>query len=401
MATIVDKRFTSKDGAIGNRQKFIKRYKDKIKEAIKKNIQDQSIKDFKFKGQRVKIKGIDGDMDLPSPDLDPSNGVYEDVGVGNKQFNKGDLVDKPKKGQGQGSKGSPNGGSEDEYTFDLSEKEFMELFFEDLELPDMTKKNFLGDSYEIQRMGYSNNGGPSSLNLMQTMKRAIIRILALKKKNEEDELIIHDGKVILKPKKKFVLESTDLKYNYRDKVDLPVSKAVMFCLMDVSGSMGSTEKDIAKRFFILLNRFLRKNYTTVEVVFIRHAEWAEECSEDEFFYSRTSGGTIISTGYERIIEVIKQRYNHEQWNIYVAQATDGDNYDEDNNHMADLLTRYLLPVVQYFAFIEIGHARTMRSNVFDLLERISQSVKNLAVQGIKDYNEIIDVFRSLFAKEKK
>lgn len=401
MASITDKRFTPKDGAVINRQKFLKRYRAKIKEAVKQNIANQSIKDFKFNGQKVKIKGIDGGLDLPEPALDSKRGVHGGVSVGNKTYNKGDLIKKPPSGQGKGQGGGNGSGSDDDYEFTLSEKEFTDLFFEDLELPAMEKKKFLGENFEVQRAGFSNRGSPSSLNMFQTMKRALVRILALQK--EDEDLIEAGEEVLIKPEDRFVLDETDLKYNYRTKVSVPSSKAVMFCLMDVSGSMGSTEKDIAKRFFILLNRFLRKNYAKVDVVFIRHAEWAEECDENTFFYGRESGGTVISTGYARIIDIAKERYNPEQWNIYIAQATDGDNFDYDNDTMVNILGSYLLPIVQYFSFIEIGSSRQrgMRSNVFELLKKMSEVHRNLSVKAIEGYDQIFDIFRQIFAREGK
>lgn len=404
MVSIVDKRFTQKDGSIVNRQKFIERYKSKIKKAIRGLVAKGSVKDFKLGNKKVKINTSDDDsLDLPSFEFDPNDGIFQDIAVGNKKFKKGDIIHKPQKG-GSGNKGGNGSGEDDSFTFTLSEKEFADLFFEDLELPDLVKKQFTGDSYEIQRCGYSNSGGPSALNIKQTIIRAFMRKYALKKKQEkeDDKLIVVEDKIIVKPKKKIsFLEETDLKFNYRDRVDLPSSKAVMFALMDVSGSMGEKEKDIAKRFFILLNMFLKRNYKTVEVVFVRHAEWAEECDEDKFFHDRASGGTVISTGYEKILEIIQQRYNSDQWNIYISQATDGDNFDSDNQYMVNLLTQNLLPLVQYFAYIEISSMRGKGSDLLHSLEKINQTHKNFVAKEIKDYPDIFEVFRSLFIKEKK
>lgn len=397
MATITDKRFVPKQGDIANRQKFIKRYKANIKKAVQKNIADQSIKDFKFKGQKVRVKAVDDDINLPSPSLDPELGIYDGVSVGNKTYEKGDKVAKPS-GSGSGSSGSNSGEGEDSFLFELTEQEFQDIFFEDLELPDMKKKNFIGDFFEFQRQGYSTTGGPSSLNVVQTMKRAIGRFLAIvePKSEDEDPEVIEDNDL-------FIIEDTDLRYNFRDKVDVPSSKSVMFCLMDVSGSMGRVEKDIAKRFFILLSLFLKRNYTTVDIVFVRHADWAEECDEDTFFYAQEAGGTVISVGYEKVLDIIQQRYDSNTWNIYVAQATDGDNFDYDIPVMTELLTNHLLPLSQYFTFVEICSSRRNgdRSNVYNLLTKISEDHKNLAVTGISDYPEILDAFRGLFSKEKK
>ena len=408
MTNVIDKRFTQKDGAITNRRKFIDRYKQTFKEAVRDSVNKGSIKDFTFKGKKVSIKTKGDPLDIPNFEMDRENGIYEGVSVGNKKYQKGDRVKKPPQGGSGGKQGSAEGGQEDSFEFILTEKEFADLFFEDLELPDLIKKQFTGDVYEIQRAGFSNTGGPSSLSIKQTIIRAFMRRFALKKiqDKKDDKLIIEDDKIIVKPKKKIsFLEDIDLKYNHRDKVILPSSRAVMFCLMDVSGSMGEEEKDIAKRFFILLNMFLKRNYDIVDVVFVRHAEWAEECTEEVFFHGRESGGTIISTGYEKIIEIVKKRYNPEVWNIYMSQASDGDNYEHDNDKVVTLLTKHLLPICQYYAYVEITGAwaamRGQMSEIFQLLEKIGKAHKNLAVKNITSYKEIFDVFKSLFNKGKK
>lgn len=399
MSNIVDKRFIPKQGSVENRRKFIKRHKKAIKDAVREVVNKGSIKDFKMKDHKIKIKT---GTDLPGIDFDRSVGTHKGIATGNKTFRTGDKVDKQNGGGGR-PKASDGGEGQDSFEFLLTEKEFADLFFEDLELPELIKKNFLGDIFETQRQGFSNTGGPSSLSIKQTIIRALMRKIALTKKQEKekDKLIVEDGQVIVKPKKKIsFLEEVDLKFIYRDKVPVPASKAVMFCLMDVSGSMGEKEKDIAKRFYILLNMFLKRNYDMVDVVFVRHADWAEECDEKTFFYDRASGGTIISKGYEKIEEIIGARYNPEQWNIYIAQASDGDNFESDNRNLLGSL-KNLLKNAQYFAYLEIlSPWRDGDSDIYQLLSKLSKQVKNLAIRSVLDYNEIFEVFRSLFAKKR-
>ncbi len=411
MTNIVDRRFSPKDGAINNRQKFIKRYKNSIKKAVRDILDTESIKDFKFKDKKIRIRATDDEdsLNIPHVHNDSSDGVYDHVHVGNKKYSKGQEIPKPEKGNKKGKGGSNKGGDNDDFEFTLTEEEFANIFFEDLELPEMIKKRFTGDSYEIQRAGYSNTGGPSSLNLKQTIIRAFTRRKALQSQaDKQDEAENNDKKIgpegaemeLTKRRKRInFLEETDLRFNYRDRVDVPTTKAVMVALMDVSGSMGEKEKDIAKRFFMLLGMFLKTNYSAVDIVFVRHAEWAEECDEETFFHGRESGGTVISTGYAKINEILQARYNPELWNIYIAQATDGDNFDYDNDEAERLLVDCLLPVTQYFAYIEIGD-KNCGSRVFRMLERVGQSFKKVQARLIDDYKEIFEVFRSLFKKEK-
>lgn len=390
MTIIVDKRNLPKNTNVGSRQKFIDKYKGTIKKHIRNIIDKNSIKDFSKGSKKIKIK-ID-DLDEPSFEFDRSTGNKDIIYVGNKHFKKGDKATKPRSG-GQGNGGAGNGGSgDDEFEFILTEKEFSDLFFEDLALPNLVKKQFFGSSWEIQHAGYSRSGGPSSLNIKKTMLNAYGRRLAIKNRYEEKDT----------KKKIQYIEDIDLRYNFKDKIDVPTTRAVMFCLMDVSGSMGEKQKDIAKRFYILLAMFLKRNYQIVDIVFIRHTEYAEEVNEQDFFYKKESGGTIISSGYEKVSSIINSRYNEEQWNIYIAQASDGDNWDDDNRLMLDILTTKLLPVSQYFAYINVGndyYRGAEDSKVFRIMKQTMKSHSNLQAKEVNDYKDIFPVFRSLFKKK--
>ena len=133
----------------------------------------------------------------------------------------------------------------------------------------------------------------------------------------------------------------------------PNTKAVMFCLMDVSGSMGEREKDLAKRFFVLLHLFLKRRYDRIDVVFIRHTHEAQEVDEETFFYSRETGGTVVSSALDEMLKIVQDRYPADQWNIYAAQASDGDNYPGDGACCVSLLSEALMPLCQYYAYVEI------------------------------------------------
>lgn len=392
---IIDKRLLPKNNSVGSRQKFIDRYKGAIKQRVKEIITDNSIKDFNKGGPKKVVIKRDL-MGEPEFTFDRSTGNKDHVLIGNKKFKKGDQIGKDRQGQGKGSGGPGNGNEngEDDFEFILTEKEFSDLFFEDLALPDLYKKDFLGSCWEIKHAGFSRYGGPSSLNIKKTMLNALGRRTAIKNRRKKDlENLLPKAKIQY-------IEDIDLRYNFKEKVDVPSTRAVMICLMDVSGSMGETEKDIAKRFYILLSLFLKRNYTVVDIIFVRHTETAEEVSEETFFYDRQNGGTLISSGYEKINQIIKARYNPDQWNIYVAQASDGDNWDQDNKLMQDVLTTSILPVCQYFAYIDLRYGiDSPRSVVCKLLEKLGQAHKNLQARVVRDYADIFPVFRSLFKKK--
>lgn len=425
---IIDKRFLPKNNTSSSRKKFIDRYKGAIKSRIKEIVSKNSIKNFNKGSKKIKIE-VD-DLDEPQFELDSESGNQKRIYIGNKKFKKGDLFPKSRSGSQKGSKAGGRGDGEDSFEFILTEKEFTDLFFEDLELPNLIKREFIGSAWEVQHAGFSRYGGPSSLNIKKTMLNSLGRRIAIKngrnKLNQCDGCMNNDPinesghhvsaypngnivctKNLYKSSRKIqYIEDIDLRYNFKEKVDVPTTKAVMFCLMDVSGSMGEREKDIAKRFFILLNLFLRRNYDIVDIVFIRHTEEAEEVDEEKFFYDRASGGTIVSSGYDKINEIITSRYDPEQWNVYIAQTTDGDNWEDDNSYMEEVLTQKLLPITQYFAYIDIASGAyryfdsKAKSGLMEIMERLMINNGNLQARMVQDYRQIYPVFRSLFKKEK-
>ena len=167
--------------------------------------------------------------------------------------------------------------------------------------------------------------------------------------------------------------------------------------MDVSGSMDESRKDMAKRFFILLYLFLERVYERIDVVFIRHHTQAQEVDEETFFHSRETGGTVVSSALKLMQQVIEKRYPVEEWNIYGAQASDGDNWDNDSLTCKTLLADKLLPLCQYFAYVEICDGPGQ--NLWDEYARLQPWVPNFAMQKIRQPADIYPVFRELFKKQ--
>ena len=202
------------------------------------------------------------------------------------------------------------------------------------------------------------------------------------------------------------IDPMDIRYNRFENQPAPRTKAVMFCLMDVSGSMGQHEKDLAKRFFVLLHLFLLRKYERVEIVFIRHTHRAQEVDEDTFFYSQESGGTVVSTALTEMKQIIEERFPVSEWNIYGAQASDGDNFSNDTSNCIQLLDESVLPVCQYYAYVEIltehEAALTSSSDSGKELWRGYRSVgekwQNFSMKHVSKRSEIYPVFRELFEK---
>lgn len=419
MVRIIDRRFDSKNKSTVNRQRFMRRFKSQIREAVADAISGRSIKDLD-NGESVSIPS----KDLSEPQFHHGKGgIWENVFTGNDQFSSGDQINRPPGGGGSGSgkgKASKDGEGEDDFVFNLSREEFLDVFFDDLALPNLVKTQLARiHEYKSQRAGFTNDGTPANINVVRSLRGALGRRLALAspysgklrelqkqleelletRPNDDPEVLkLKDEIGILRAKIDAIpfIDTFDLRFNNRIKVPKPTTQAVMFCIMDVSGSMDEGKKATAKRFFMLLYLFLTRTYEHIEVVFIRHHTVAKEVNEEDFFHSRESGGTVVSSALDLMKEVLQQRYLNGAWNIYGAQASDGDNWENDSPHCRELLAESILPFLQYFAYIEITPGEPQ--NLWREYEKLLGAHANFAMQHIEGLPDIYPVFRELFKK---
>ncbi|MCL1142614.1 YeaH/YhbH family protein [Shewanella gaetbuli] len=421
MANFIDRRLNAKGKSTVNRQRFIERYKKQIKQSVSDAVTKRSVTDID-KGEQISIPT----RDISEPLFrQGKGGKREQIHPGNDQFSQGDKIERPKGGQGSGGSGqgdaSDSGEGTDEFVFQISKDEYLELLFEDLELPNLQNNNLNKlVEYQTYRAGFTNDGVPANINIVRSLRSSLARRIAMsadKKKalalleqeyeqltqtpGSSAERIIELEQQIEQLKRKIAsvpfIDTFDLRYNNYAKREKPSSQAVMFCLMDVSGSMDQATKDMAKRFYILLYLFLTRTYKNLEVVYIRHHTQAKEVDEQEFFYSQETGGTIVSSALKLMHQIQQERYPANEWNIYAAQASDGDNWSDDSPICRDLLTEKILPLVRYFSYIEI----TQRSHqtLWNEYEQLQQRFDNIAVQHIKQVDDIYPVFRELFKKQ--
>ncbi|MBT1065371.1 DUF444 family protein [Bowmanella sp. Y26] len=420
MAHFIDRRANSKGKSTVNRQRFIRRYKQQIKKAVSDAVSRRSVTDID-NGESVNIPT----RDIKEPIFHTGKGGVRDmVHPGNDQFTQGDRIQRPVGGQGGGSgqgKASDSGEGQDEFVFQISKDEYLDLLFEDLALPNL-KKNQLDKlvEYKTYRAGFKTDGVPSNLDIVRSLRGSMARRIALTggKRKELRELEAqlqalkddkHDHQLeILGLEKQIAelkariarvpfLDTIDLRFRNFEKRPLPTSKAVMFCLMDVSGSMDQATKDMAKRFYILLYLFLTRTYKNVEVVYIRHHTQAKEVDEQEFFYSQETGGTIVSSALKLMDEIVQARYPQGEWNIYAAQASDGDNWADDSPQCGSLLQERLLPRVRYYAYIEI--TQRQHQSLWREYEALAEFNDNFAMKHIRSVEDIYPVFRELFKKQ--
>ena len=420
MTQIIDRRLNGKNKSAVNRQRFIRRFKSQIRKAAAEAVSDRSITDTS-EGERVNIPA----RDISEPQFrHGEGGTREIVHPGNSEFLQGDRLPRPRAGAGgRGRRASNEGTGEDDFAFQLSRDEFLECFFEDLELPNMAKtqlKRLI--EYRSVRAGYTRDGVPANINIIRSLRGAMARRIAMGASQREalreveqeiadcerDEHTEHGDRTHLaglyaererlrgRLRSIPFIDTFDLRFNNRIQQPRPTTQAVMFCLMDVSGSMDEQRKDLAKRFFILLYLFLTRSYERIDVVFIRHHVFAKEVDEEEFFYARETGGTVVSSALKLMRDICSERYPTADWNIYAAQASDGENWGDDSSVCRELLLDDIMPSVQYYAYVEI--TPDSHQGLWEEYERVAQECPHFAMQEIRGLSDIYPVFRRLLAK---
>jgi uncharacterized sporulation protein YeaH/YhbH (DUF444 family) len=421
MTDVIDRRENPRHKSAVNAQRFLKRYRAQVREAVARAIS----------GRKIAEADRDASISIPARDLNEptfqhgAGGRRQVILPGNKEFVTGDEIQRPPGGGGgQGSGASEDGEGEDAFKFRLSREEFLDFFFEDMALPDLVKTQLAAIPHHKRvRAGYRTDGTPSNLAVVRTMRESLARRIAfsganaarLREAEEELEALGGDRadpkdprvaallQEIAELKKRIAavpfIDTFDLRFRNRITQPMPISQAVMFCIMDVSGSMDESRKDLAKRFFILLHLFLKRHYERIEIVFIRHHTTAKVVDEEEFFHSTETGGTVVSSALTMAAEEIRNRFPLDQWNVYIAQASDGDNWEGDSPRCLELLTEELLPMVQYYTYVEITTGEPQ--NLWVHYEQARAAKPNLAMGRIRDRTDIYPVLRELFAKKDK
>jgi hypothetical protein len=419
MTHILDRRSDSRNKSSVNRSRFLRRFRGEIRKAVADAVDQGGIRDLDG-GRRIGIPA----KDLAEPQFGLGRkGVRDRVHPGNDAFATGDKVERPPRsgGKGAGGKAGPDGEGLDPFEFSLTREEFLEVFFEELALPNLVRRHLASIPEQRRvRAGYSQTGVPANINFIRTMKGAAGRRIASigpsasrirtleEELRERTEAAGEDAPECRRLREELAalrlraasvpfIDTLDLRYNNHVIVPEPTTQAVMFCLMDVSGSMDEGKKNIAKRFFTLLYLFLKRNYERIDVVFIRHHTVAEEVDEDAFFHSRESGGTVVSTALKLMADVVRDRYSKGLWNIYGAQASDGDNWQEDSSVCQGLMESRIMPLVQYFAYVEITEGRPQ--NLWKEFEEVQKAhAGSFAMRRVTAAAEIYPVFQDLFKR---
>ncbi len=421
---IIDRRSNPHGKNLENRQRVLARARGEVARAARAAIAQGTLRETGH-GEAVTIPS--DVLHEPSFHTVFTSGERQVVLSGNKEFSTGDRLARPRGGGGGSGNGAGQGGGEaqDGFRFVLSRDEFLDLFFEDLELPDLVKSQVVAtETMAPVRAGISVDGTPSQVDMSRSMRQSLARRIGLRrpKPPEVRELEAEIARLeasgddadrlhTLRSELEVALrrlarvpwvDPIDMRYRRYTQVPKPSTRAVMFCLMDVSGSMSESMKDLAKRFFLLLHVFLERRYKRVDLVFIRHTEVAEEVTEEVFFTDPRTGGTVVSTALTELTRIQRERYPSGSWNIYAAQASDGDNSGSDTQRAVSMLEADILPVVQHFAYIEVSMSAAIIRGETDLWRGyapLAQRAPKFAMRRVAERRDIFPVFRELFARK--
>ncbi|MCY6960314.1 sporulation protein YhbH [Clostridium brassicae] len=368
-----------------------RRHKQLIEGAIKKNLVD-ILSEESIIGQSKDRK-----IRIPIRGMKEYQFIYGEntggVGSGTGEEKRGDRIATGNgEGSGKGNQGAGNQDGEDIYETEVSIEEIMNYLFEELDLPNLDKKKsaeIISDKAK-KKAGYQKNGIRPRLakkrTVMEKLKRKQGYKRALMEEGKEEEI------------ERFPFKEDDLRYHRLKNTVRHEYNAVVVCIMDTSSSMDRTKKYLARSFFFLLYQFVKMRYEKVEVVFIAHSTKAKVVSEHDFFYKMESGGTYISSGYEKALEVIEREYRPELWNIYAFHVSDGDNWSEDNEKAVQK-AKELCEVCNLFGYAEIMPGMTFSTMKKKYLDEVKY--KNFATCTIKNKEELWSSLKNILIPDVK
>lgn len=436
----VDRRKTGRGKSLPNRQRLLRRMQDAIRQAKPQDIDAGGVKGMANNGggQVNPVKVTRNSLHEPTFHYASGTGDHNIVLIGNDQWERGDEFPV---GGGGGGKGRGNGAGqgqedgEDDFIINISRDEFFNVFFEDCELPD------LQDTHEKElpelmpkHAGFQKEGNPAQLNVIRSYKNALPRRRALTAESREEleqleaeytELVdeLPDAESCrasrinermaeielrlteLRSKIKGVpfFEKLDLRYTKKEKVLVKSADAVFIMIMDISGSMDEDKKRMSRKFFSLQYAFIKRKYPNTDLVFIAHTETPYEMTEEEFFTTRISGGTTVSPAYTMAHDIIKARYDANNTNIYLSQASDGDNFESDNtNVITELEDNGLLSKLRYMSYAQVGTpwgGGGYGQNLWTPIQAVSQSSNKLAMVKIANDGEVFEAFHKIYKKK--
>ena len=390
------------------------RHREKVRESIRENIADIIAEESIIGKNKDKV------IKVPLRGIKEYRFVYGDnasgVGQGDGNAQPGQVVGKNgKDGKGDGQAGDRPG--VDYYETDVSLEELIEIMFEDLELPNLERRALreIPSEHSNRRKGYRHVGIRVRLDKRRTARQRVMRVLATHGRMTHEEAAVEAGANAAEKtgaeeqepqraglqarKRRFPFHHDDLRYKHLETDTKEDSNAVVICVMDTSGSMDTMKKYLARSFFFLLYQFISTRYRNVEIIFIAHHTEAFEVTEEEFFHKGESGGTFISSGYQKALDIIAERYHPSLWNIYSFHCSDGDNFDSDNP-AAIRAARELCGVCNLFGYGEIKPlgSRYYESSMLNVFRRLD--APNFQAVLIERKEDIWPSFKAFLSKDR-
>jgi uncharacterized protein len=374
------------------------RHREKVRESIRENIADIIAEESIIGKNKDKI------IKVPLRGIKEYRFIYGDnapgVGQGDGNAQPGQVVGKTGKdspGQGEGKAGDRPG--VDYYETDVTLDELIEIMFEDLELPNLERRALreIETDRFAKRKGYRHVGIRVRLDKRRTARQRVKRVLATQHRRATQGL--ETQKDANGNERRFPFHQDDLRYKHLETDVREESNAAVVCIMDTSGSMDTMKKYLARSFFFLLYQFISTRYRNVEIVFVAHHTEANEVTEDEFFHKGEAGGTFISSGYQKALDIIAERYHPSLWNLYAFHCSDGDNFDSDNP-AALRAAKELSEICNLFGYGEIKPlgSRYYESSMLNVFRRLE--APNFQAVLIERKEDIWPSFKAFLSKDR-
>jgi len=441
----VDRRKTSRGKSLNNRSKLLARIKDSIRQSKPVDIDAGGVKaaggQSSSKSFINPVKIAKDALHEPTFRYDSSTGNYESILIGNDRWERGDKFIIDRSGGGRGGRGNGSGpgeDGEDDFIVNISRSEFFDVFFEDCELPDLLETNEKDLPEAVWKpAGFQKEGNAAQLSVIRSFRNSIGRrravaaesreeLAALEKELEKIEEFLSGNPISasyearrkdviqrieeLKSKISIIpfFEKVDLRYKKSERIQVKQADAVLVMVMDISGSMDENKKRVARKFFSLQYAFIKRKYPNTDLIFIAHTDGAEEMTEEDFFTTRKSGGTIVSPAFKLAHDIIKTRYDIQQTNIYLSYAGDGDNWDSDNPQViAELEENGLIAKLRHAVYVQVGMSIAGTFNyasgvsLWNVMTSISRTNPKMHAIKIGEDSAVFSAFRSIYAKKPK
>lgn len=353
------------------------RHNEKVRESVKQHLPDL-VSDLNIQGDssqrtvRVPVRFLEHFRFTLREDNNAS-------GVGQGSAKPGGVIHtgEGQTGEGEKGEGSDSGGGEPQFLIELKVDDIVDWFWEELNLPNLKAKSGAVEDDEFTREGWDRKGARSRLDRRRTMKEVIKR-----------RAIQPDGPLII---------NEDLRFRQLVKHQKPTTEAVVFLVLDVSSSMTEHDRKLAKSFFFWSLQGIRRQYRQIETVFVAHTINAWEFSEEEFFQVSAQGGTVASIAFEKVREILSDRYSAERFNVYLFYASDGENFPQDRQYALESL-EHIASIANFAGYLETSPGSLLgpETSMHQIFQSLIDRDLPLGSYPLREQEDVWQAIRSFF-----